>query len=156
MAGFLLGLIVVLLLVIVPLLSKSKGRGAQIFANPVMNPEELKLYWRLRTAAPSLSVFPQVALSQLLKCDDQSTRNGFSQLVADFVICDRSAKALLIIELDGKDHNKPAQKKRDARKDSALAEAGIEVVRWRAGKVPPDDKIAAILAEAAKPEEPKV
>jgi len=91
-------------------------------------------------------------LSQLIDVPEdhperQSIRNRFSQLVADFVLCRSDLRVAVVIELDDLSHEKPKNQYADARKNKALADAGIRLVRIPAGVLPSEDDLRELVDE---------
>ncbi len=143
-------IIVVLLLVIVlaVFLVKTKKNGALTTNDtpwpfqakkPLTEPEQV-LYFRLRQALPDQVVLAQVQLSQFLAVrkghNQQSWRNRINRMSADFVVCAKDASVLAVIELDDATHTRADRKLTDAKKDKALAAAGIRLLRWSVKAIP--------------------
>lgn len=119
-------------------------------AKKLLTERERSLYENLQNLYPDHKLFVQVALSQLIDVptnhpDRHSVRNRFSQLVADFVLCRKDLSVVAVIELDDPSHQRPDRQYADARKNKALADAGIRLVRIPAGRLPLDDALRAII-----------
>lgn len=118
---------------------------------PLTNPEQV-LYLRLVEALPEHIVLAQVSLSRLLGVERgrnfQAWNNRINRMSADFVICNKDATVVAVIELDDSSHEYAHRKVADAKKDKALRAAGLRLVRWQARTIP--DK-AAIRAELVVP-----
>jgi hypothetical protein len=117
--------------------------------NLLTNREQL-FYQRLLSVYPNHKIFVQVALSQLIDVPEdhperQSIRNRFSQLVADFVLCRSDLSVSAVIELDDRSHERRDRQAADARKNKALADAGIRLVRVPAGALPSEEKLREII-----------
>ena len=54
----------------------------------------------------------------------------------DFVVCDEFGRVVAAIELDDSSHQRRSRQEADARKDRALASAGVRLIRWPCGGVP--------------------
>jgi hypothetical protein len=96
----------------------------------------------------------QVALSQLINVDrnhrqSESIRARYKQLVADFVLCRSDLSVVTVIELDDRTHAWPKRKAADARKNKALADARIRLVRIPAGRLPSPDTLRALVDAGA-------
>jgi very-short-patch-repair endonuclease len=119
-------------------------------AKKLLTERERSLYQSLLDLYPERKLFVQVALSQLIDVpknhpDRQSIRNRFSQLVADFVLCRADLSVVAVIELDDPSHERADRQAADARKNKALADAGIRLVRIPAGRLPASDTLRALI-----------
>jgi very-short-patch-repair endonuclease len=119
-------------------------------AKNLLTEREQSLYRNLLDLYPDHKLFVQVALSQLIDVPEGhperlSIRNQFSQLVADFVLCRSNLSVIAVIELDDRSHERPKRQAADARKNKALADAGIRLVRIPAGKLPSEDALRALV-----------
>ena len=138
------------LLALLAKLAKQKQTGGPwpFYVKRPLTEAEQTLYWSLVRALPGKVILAQVSLYALLGIKKGHKRmewlNRINRMSVDFVICDKSFKALAVIELDDASHDKPARVGTDAKKDKVLADAGLRLVRWRGV---PDT--AAILAEAS-------
>lgn len=113
---------------------------------PLSHVEQI-LYYRLIQALPQHMVLAQVSLSRLLGVQRGHPHltwfNRINCMSADFVVCGKDASVVAVIELDDASHRLDERIKADAKKDKALASAGISVVRW---PVKPMPDVAAIQA----------
>jgi hypothetical protein len=107
--------------------------GQMVFrARPVMTDNEVDFFRRLVAAWPEGYVFPQVAMSALLKPAGSTSRahraafNSISQKRVDYAIYAADMTLHCIVELDDRSHDP----KRDARRDAWLASAGIVTLRF--------------------------
>jgi hypothetical protein len=112
-----------------------------LVAKDVLTPRERECHGLLMTQYPGHHIFVQVALSQLLDvqagvADEQSIRNQFNQLVADFVLCRADYSVVAVVELDDSAHASLNSRELDARKDKAVHSAGLRLVRIPAGSLP--------------------
>jgi hypothetical protein len=119
-------------------------------AKRLLTEREQSLYQSLLNLYPSHRLFIQVALSQLVDVPEdhpnrQSIRNRFSQLVADFVLCRADLSIVAVIELDDRSHRRADRQDADARKNKALADAGIRLVRIPAGRLPSEDTLRSLI-----------
>ncbi len=116
----------------------------------LLTEREQSLYLSLLSLYPDGRVFIQVALSQLVDVpenhpDRQSIRNRFSQLVADFVLCRADLSVVAVIELDDRSHKRADRQDADTRKNKALADAGIRLVRIPSGPLPSADFLLRLI-----------
>lgn len=109
---------------------------------PLSNPE-LELYGRLCRALPGYIVLAQVGLSRILNVNKDANfgewHNRISQMSVDFVLCAPDGAIIAVIELDDRSHLRADRQAADAKKDKALAAAGIPIVRWNV-KAMPDER----------------
>jgi hypothetical protein len=121
-----------------------------------LSKRESKLYQTLLALYPEHKIFVQVALSQLINVarnhpERDSIRAHYKQLVADFVLCRSDLSVVAVIELDDRTHKWPKRKDADARKNKALADAGMRLVRIPAGRLPTMEKLRE-LVDADRPD----
>lgn len=119
-------------------------------ARNLLSRSENKLYNNLIAMYPDHKIFVQVALSQLISVDKThpdcaAIRARYKQLVADFVLCRPDLSLVAVIELDDRTHEWPKRQAADARKNKALADAGIKLVRVPAGRLPSQDTLRALI-----------
>jgi hypothetical protein len=115
----------------------------------LLSERENQFYHHLIALYPNHQIFVQVALSQLINIDRNhpecdSIRARYKQLVADFVLCERDLRVIAVIELDDRSHERADRQDADARKNKALADAGIRLVRVPAGTLPSEDALRAL------------
>jgi Protein of unknown function (DUF2726) len=127
-------------------------------ARNLLSKREQSLYQRLLSAYPEHKIFVQVALSQLIEIDRKHPKSGsiralYKQLVADFVLCRFDLSVVAVIELDDRSHERSDRQYADARKNKALADAGIRLVRVRAGRIPSEDDLRALIDADSAAEE---
>jgi hypothetical protein len=128
-----------------------------VSARDLLSRREKKLYQILVALYPDHRLLVQVALSQLIHIDrnhpqSESIRARYKQLVADFVLCRSDLSVLAVIELDDRTHAWPKRKAADARKNKALADARIRLVRIPAGRLPSPDTLRALVDAGAAEE----
>jgi len=149
---FLLLIVVVAVIVILVVLkAKSQGgagdEGWPFYAKKPLSQPEQVLYFRLIQALPEHIILAQVQLSRLLGVKKgnnyQAWFNRINRMSADFVVCNKDSSIVAVIELDDATHRREGRQVADAKKDKALASAGIRIVRWQAKSIP---DIAAIQA----------
>jgi hypothetical protein len=125
-----------------------------VSARNLLSRREKKLYQTLVALYPDHRILVQVALSQLINIDrghpqSESIRARYKQLVADFVLCRSDLSVVTVIELDDRTHAWPKRKAADARKNKALADARIRLVRIPAGRLPSPDTLRALVDAGA-------
>jgi hypothetical protein len=119
-------------------------------ARSLLSKRENEFYHNLLALYPGHQIFVQVALSQLINVDPNhpecdSIRARYKQLVADFVLCGRDLSVIAVIELDDRSHERADRQDADARKNKALADAGIRLVRVPAGRLPTAERLRKLL-----------
>jgi hypothetical protein len=123
-----------------------------VAARKLLSDREQSLYQRLLSLYPHHKIFVQVALSQLIEVDRnhperKSIRARYKQLVADFVLCRCDLSVVAVIELDDRSHERADRQRADARKNKALEDAGIRLVRIPAGVLPSENAIRGLVDE---------
>ena len=132
-------------------LKLSEGGGDDgpwpFYATKAMSAPEQVLYYRLCKSLPDNLVLAQVGLSRFLRVKKgsnfQKWFNRINRMSADFVVCAKDASVLAVIELDDSTHDGHQRKATDAKKDKALADAGIRIVRWSVKSMPDNAAIKA-------------
>jgi len=113
---------------------------------PLSQPEQV-LYFRLLAALPEHIVLAQVQLSRILGVkkgnNHQSWLNRINRMSADFVVCSKDASVMAVIELDDSTHQRADRQVADDKKDKALTDAGIPIIRWAVSNMPDHDTILA-------------
>jgi very-short-patch-repair endonuclease len=137
--------------------SRENDFAGRVMAAPLLNGAEIELHRRLCEAFPGRLILPQVALSQLVKLKSGAPRQiyfRYSQLVADFVICERDFRPLAVVELDGATHARASQAARDAKKDQVIAAAGLQMHRFSTRAMPTVAQLTATILFGATTEAP--
>lgn len=65
----------------------------------------------------------------------------------DFVICLKDGSIIAAIELDDKSHEQAERLEADAKKEKALTDAGIRLIRWKTQAMPDEATIRQSLAD---------
>jgi very-short-patch-repair endonuclease len=122
-------------------------------AKKLLSQPEQVLYHRLVSAPPDQIVLAQVQLSRLLGVkkgfNAQEWNNRINRMSLDFVVCQKDSTAVAAIELDDRTHAREVRQEADARKEKALAAAGVPLIRWQATALPDDSAIRlAVLTRA--------
>jgi Protein of unknown function (DUF2726) len=127
-----------------------------VTAKSLLTNREMELYKTLHGLYPDHRLFVQVALSQLIDVaknhpERNSIRARFSQLVADFVLCRPDLSVVAVIELDDWSHALEKRKMPDARKNKALADSGLRLIRIPDGPIPSAEKLHQIICSEPEP-----
>jgi hypothetical protein len=153
--GMLVFLVVIVVLVVAVLAAKKaksnqgeSGEWPFYQCKPLSAPEQV-LYFRLVEALPDHIILGQVQLSRILKVkkgsNAQAWLNRINRMSADFVVCNKDASIVAVIELDDTSHNTEKRQQADAKKDKALTAAGIKIHRWNVKNIPNGEAIQAIF-----------
>lgn len=128
---FILGALV--LFFIFMILKKSERNVYKYRAMPLLTPNEIEFYGRIREALPWACVQMQTAMSALIQpVENMSAKARMSafgriaQKRVDFVICHEDLSIVCVIELDDKTHSKA----KDQARDYVLLNAGIPTLRY--------------------------
>ena len=101
----------------------------------LMTKREQQLYWRLVETLPECVIMSQVQITRILRVKKGNNfnewNNRINRLSLDFVVCRKDTYPLAVIELDDSSHDNERQQARDDKKDKALTDAGIKIIRWR-------------------------
>lgn len=134
------------------LLGKKKlPPGLRFIQKPIMTANELEFFGRLRAALPDFEIFPQVAMSAIMKplrIDDgnnQAARNKIDRKVVDFVIYSKAFELVCVVELDDRTHKAA----RDLSRDAMTAGANIKTLRWRSTDKPTAELLRQAVLELA-------
>lgn len=96
----------------------------------ILTPSEIRMHKLLLQSIPAgHHIMCQVAFTAFIKCDDMATRNSFSRLRADWIICTEDFTPILCLELDDKTHQKT--KLKDDFRDNLLSAALIPTERFK-------------------------
>jgi hypothetical protein len=117
---------------------------------PLTQPEQV-LYHRLVAAMPECIVLAQVQLSRVLGVKKgfnfNEWNNRINRMSIDFLVCLKDSTIVAAIELDDKTHEKSSRVEADAKKEKALAAAGITLVRWNVSALPDENSIRLAFAK---------
>ena len=153
MGSIFLMLILVIFVIAVLAFIKAKSQGSSdseiwpFYAKKPLSQPEQVLYFRLIEALPEHIILAQVQLSRFLGVKKghnyQSWSNRINRMSVDFIVCNKDSSIVAVIELDDATHQKTDRQIADAKKNKALKDAEVKIVRWQ-GKAIPD--IATIKA----------
>ncbi|MGH8204318.1 MAG: DUF2726 domain-containing protein, partial [Steroidobacteraceae bacterium] len=129
----------------------SDEREWPVVAAPVLSKAEQVMYHRLIKAFPDQRILAQVALSQSLRVQKgvnfYKVFNRYNRLTADFVICTADFRALAVLELDDRSHDRPRRLAADDRKGGVLHAAGIPLHRLNVNPMPGEAELRELLAK---------
>ena len=112
-------------------------------------PEQI-LYFKLVEALPECLIFSQVQLSQILGVEKGNSYyewyNRINRMSVDFVVCNKTADIIALIELDDSTHEQDERKEADRTKNKACADAGIRMIRWKVSAIPDRNEIRKAMA----------
>ncbi|HLA35673.1 MAG TPA: DUF2726 domain-containing protein [Rhodocyclaceae bacterium] len=115
---------------------------------PLTAPEQI-LYHRLTAALPECIVLAQVQLSQVLGVEQgygvREWNNHINRMSLDFLVCLQDFSIVAAIELDDRTHERPDRIVADRKKEKALNDAEIELIRWRVGAIPDEREIRRLF-----------
>lgn len=100
----------------------------------LLTEHEKQMHEVIRQTFPDYIINTQVALSQIVEAKAngnwQTNFNKISRLVLDFVILNTAHQVIACIELDDWTHKLPRRQDADERKEKALQDAGIMLLRF--------------------------
>lgn len=157
MKSLLVAIILVVLAAIVLAILKKRGETSvtdgpwPFYAKkPLTQPEQI-LYHRLVAAMPECIVLAQVQLSRVLGVKTgfnfNTWNNRISRMSIDFLVCLKDSTIVAAIELDDSTHKKASRIEADAKKDKALSDAGVALIRWHVGSLPDEVAIREALTK---------
>lgn len=119
------------------------------YAKQLLSKPEQVLYHRLVSALPEQIILAQVQLSRVLGVKKgynfNEWNNRINRMSLDFVVCRKDSSIVAAIELDDKSHAAEARQKADEKKDKALADANIPIIRWKVENLPDQETIRKAL-----------
>lgn len=132
--------------------ARREGNVWPFYARTLLTPPEQVLYHRLVKALPDVIVLAQVQLSRVLGVkrgfNVVEWNNRINRMSLDFVICRKDGAVLAAVELDDRSHEKASRVAADAKKERALAAAGIRLIRWQASALPDEATIRQALTQS--------
>jgi hypothetical protein len=143
--------VLAILVIVVIKRRAAAGRDQQwpfYLKKPLTEPEQI-LYHRLVKALPECIVLAQVQLSRVLGVKKgfnfRQWNNRINRLSLDFLICQRNSTVVAAVELDDTSHDNPLRREADARKEKALRDARVTLVRWSVSALPDESTIRTAL-----------
>jgi very-short-patch-repair endonuclease len=105
---------------------------------------EQSIFFSLMDALPDHIVLCQVSLAKLVFVRGQEARlwqRHVQDLVADFVVCDRSFRTVAVIELEDGFEDEIERTEAELRREKALMDAGFRLFRWNTFNLPSTDQM---------------
>ena len=116
------------------------SRKWPFYKKQLLTKPEQVLYFKILEALPEYLIFTQVQLSQILGVEKgysySEWYNRINRMSVDFVVCNKAAEIVALIELDDSTHEKEDRKEADRKKDKACKDAGIRLIRWNVKAIP--------------------
>ena len=126
------------------------SRKWPFYKKQLLTKPEQVLYFKILEALPEYLIFAQVQLSQILGVEKgysySEWYNRINRMSVDFVVCNKAAEIVALIELDDSTHEKEDRKEADRKKDKACKDAGIRLVRWNVKAIPDKAQIRKAVA----------
>lgn len=139
---------VIICLTVLRSLAERVKRQAKYRKIPIMTDNEIEFFGRLCRALPDHHVFPQVAMSAVIKPldsfkENMAAYNAINKKRIDYVIYAKDMTLVTLVELDDKMHDSA----RDAQRDAMTQSAGISTIRWQSRTKPSEARIAECIRE---------
>lgn len=123
-----------------------------VFSRPVLTEPERLLYRCLVEALPDHIVLAQVVLSSFIRphknTDFYRIFNAYSRMSGDFVVCTPDLRAIAVIELDDKTHERADRQAADAKKTAILQAAGVPLYRYSVKSLPSVAELRRLIVPA--------
>lgn len=119
-------------------------------AKNLLSENEKKWFAAFKDAFPNAHVFAQVALNQLVKAEGakwRSAKNKIDPRSIDFVLLSPDLNVLMAVEIDDKSHRLEKRQADDEKKNKALRDAGIILMRFPALPVPTGENLKKSVVE---------
>lgn len=147
-----LGLIVLLIFIVRARATYiSQKRPWPFYPKKVLSQPEQVLYHRLVSALPDHIVLAQVQLSRVLGVKKgyrfNEWNNRINRMSLDFVVCTKDSAIVALVELDDKTHQQPSRVKADTKKNKAISDAGLRLIRLNVADMPNDVAIRNLFSE---------
>lgn len=148
----LLAVIAIVFVILKKRSSSSSGDAPWPFyaKKPLTQPEQV-LYHRPVSAMPECIVLAQVQLSRVLGVKKgfnfREWNNRIDRMSLDFLVCLKDSTVVAAVELDDKTHERASRIEADAKKEKALAAAGVALIRWQVSALPDENAIRLALAK---------
>ena len=153
---FVLLLVVVLAIAVVTAVAAQKAKTVtgSYRARQLMSENELEFFGRLTKAVPEYFVFPQVAMSAILRANSTDRKTAhrdflrIAQQRVDYLVCKADGSIVAVIELDDKTH----QAARDKVRDERLQQAGLRTLRFESRNKPAVHVLRTALVPPSPPD----
>lgn len=119
-------------------------------AKNLLSENEKKWFAAFKEAFPNAHVFAQVALNQLVKAEGakwRSAKNKIDPRSIDFVLLSPDLNVLMAVEIDDKSHRLEKRQADDEKKNKALRDAGIILMRFPSLPVPTGENLKKSVVE---------
>jgi len=122
---------------------------ARLYPRRPLNDTQMQVFSQLLKALPGYVVLPKISYNHFLEARDGSAsentslHNRSARHTADFLVCDKKLRVLLVCQIDDGTHL-PA---RIAERDKMLQKTGLRLLRWKVSQ-PPDPQ--ALLSAVRK------
>lgn len=116
---------------------------ARLYSRALLHPQQTAVFARLLKALPGYVVLPKITYDHFLEARDgtvsenTSLQNRAAQQLADFVICDKKLRVLLVCQIEDGTHL-PA---RVQERQKMLEKAGLRLLRWNLNQPPDPGKL---------------
>lgn len=116
---------------------------ARLYQRAPLNATQTAVFARLLKALPGYVVLPKITYDHFLEARDGSSsentslQNRAGQQLADFLICDKKLRVLLVCQIEDGSHL-PA---RIQERQKMLEKAGLRLLRWNIEQAPDPDKL---------------
>lgn len=130
--------------------SSSKQAEEKYSAKNLLTENEKKWFAAFKEAFPNAHVFAQVALNQLVKAEGarwRSAKNKIDPRSIDFVLLSPDLNVLMAVEIDDRSHRLEKRQADDEKKNKALRDAGIILMRFPALPVPTGENLKTAVVE---------
>jgi very-short-patch-repair endonuclease len=153
----LIGLAVLALIAVALIKAAAKGNHKKnddeerYAAKPLLTKNEKDWYNTIRAALPHAHVLAQVALNQLVKAEGpkwRSAKNKIDPRSIDFVVMNAELEVLMAIEIDDRSHKLEKRQTDDAKKNKALDDAEITLIRFPATPALPTEEVKKRIVDA--------
>jgi len=149
-----LAIALVAMMVFAKFFAAKKGTKARVeekySAKNLLSENEKKWFAAFKEAFPNAHVLAQVALNQLVKAEGakwRSAKNKIDPRSIDFVLLSPALNVLMAVEIDDKSHRLEQRRADDEKKNKALRDAGIILMRFPALPVPTSENLKKAVVE---------
>lgn len=129
---------------------KSTDTDEKYSAKNLLSENEKKWFAAFKEAFPNAHVLAQVALNQLVKAEGakwRSAKNKIDPRSIDFVLLSPNLNVLMAVEIDDRSHRLEKRQADDEKKNKALRDAGIILMRFPALPVPTGENFKKSVVE---------
>ena len=139
-----------IIFVVFALAKYSKNSQPRYIKKNLMTGNEIEFFHRLSRAIPEYHVFPQLAMSAVIKPVQSYQKNqiayfNINKKIIDYGIYSSKMELICLVELDDRTHDAS----KDAQRDKYTKSAGIKTLRWQSKSKPDIQTIASAIREVA-------